>query len=203
MLIIGFPSQPHRAVRGAGFLREGRQARAPARHLRGPRPRLCRHHLRRLEGALDHAGARRPRRRRGVLHHVEELQHGGLAHRLHGRQPGPGARARPHQELPRLRHLYSAAGGRHHRAGRAAGVRGRDRRQVPDAPRRDGEGPARGRLDGGEPEGLDVRLGADPGEVPRRRARSSLPSDCCARPRSRCRRASASGITATIMCASR
>ena len=36
------------------------------------------------------------------------------------------------------------------------------RAQVPEPPRRDGEGPARGGLDGREPEGLDVRLGEDP-----------------------------------------
>ena len=37
---------------------------------------------------------RRARRRGRVLHDVEELQHGGLAHRLHGRQQGPRERAR-------------------------------------------------------------------------------------------------------------
>ena len=54
------------------------------------------------------------------------------------------------------------------------------RAQVPEAPRRDGEGPARGGLDGREPEGLDVRLGADSRAVPRRWARSSSPRSCCA-----------------------
>ncbi|MGA4816411.1 hypothetical protein ACPA9J_20960 [Pseudomonas aeruginosa] len=41
-------------------------------------------------------------------------------------------------------------------------MRPRYRPAVPAAPRRPGEGAARGRLDGGEPEGLDVRLGEDP-----------------------------------------
>ncbi len=77
------------AVRRAAVLREDRRARQGVRHLRHSRPRVRRHHVRRLEGAVDHAGAGRARRRRRVLHDVEELQHGGLAHRLHGRQPRP------------------------------------------------------------------------------------------------------------------
>jgi len=44
---------------------------------------------------VDQQVPRRARRGGRVLHHVEELQHGRLAHRLHGRQQGPGARARP------------------------------------------------------------------------------------------------------------
>ena len=65
------------------------------------------------------------RARRGgrVLHHVQELQHGGLAHRLHGRQQGPGARAGAHQELPRLRHLHPDPGRLDRRARRPAGLR--------------------------------------------------------------------------------
>ena len=39
------------------------------------------------------------------------------------------------------------------------------RNNVPEAPRRDGEGPARHRLDGREPQGLDVRVGEDPGAL--------------------------------------
>ena len=82
-----FPVESDRAVRRAAVLREDHRARAGARHLRRARPRVRRHLLRRLEGAVDHAGAGRARRRGRVLHDVEELQHGGLAHRLHGRQP--------------------------------------------------------------------------------------------------------------------
>ncbi len=47
-------------------------------------------------------------------------------------------------------------------ARRSAGMRGRDLRQVPGAARRAGQGPARGGLDGRQPEGLDVRVGEDP-----------------------------------------
>ena len=83
------PVESDRAVRRAAVLREDRRARAGARHLRRARSRLRRHRVRRLEGAVDHAGAGRARRRGRVLHDVEELQHGRLAHRLHGRQPGP------------------------------------------------------------------------------------------------------------------
>ena len=83
------PVEPDGAVRRAAVLREDRRARARARHLGRARSRLRRHHVRRLEGAVDHAGAGRARRRGRVLHDVEELQHGRLAHRLHGRQQGP------------------------------------------------------------------------------------------------------------------
>ncbi len=77
------------------------------------------------------------------------------------------------------------------------------RADVPEAPRRDGEGPARRRLDGREPEGLDVRLGEDPRALrgdglDRVRQEAARP-----RPRSRSRRASASATTATTTCASR
>ena len=119
--------EPDGAMRRAAVLREDRRARARARHLRRARPRLRRHLLRRLEGAVDHAGAGRARRRRRVLHDVEELQHGGLAHRLHGRQPRPRQRARAHQGLPRLRHVHADPGRGDRRARRPAGMRRRDR----------------------------------------------------------------------------
>ena len=151
-------------------------SRSPAaRHPGRARPRLRRHRVRRLEGALDHAGARREGRGGRVLHHVQELQHGRLAHRLHGRQPRPGARAGTDQELPRLRHLHARAGGRHRRARGTAGLRRGDPPQVPEAPRRAGEGPARGGLDGGDAQGVDVRLGEDPRGRTRRWARSNSP----------------------------
>ncbi len=72
--------------------------------------------------------------------HVQELQHGRLAHRLHGRQQGPGGGAGAHQELPRLRQLHAGAGGGDRRAGRRPGLRGRDPRAIPEAPRRAGQG---------------------------------------------------------------
>ena len=42
---------------------------------------------------------------------VEELQHAGLARRIHGRQPRPGECARAVEELLRLRHVYAHPGG--------------------------------------------------------------------------------------------
>ncbi len=45
----------------------------------------------------------------------------------------------------------------------------RDRSQLPAAARRAGQGAARGRLDGRQPEGVDVRLGARSRALPRRR----------------------------------
>ena len=54
-----------------------------------------------------------------------------------------------HQELPRLRQLHADPGGLDRGAGRPAGMRRGDPQDLREAPRRDGEGPARHRLDGG------------------------------------------------------
>jgi len=57
MLIVGFPSNPTAKCVELEFF-ERVIALAKAHDIfRGARPRLRRHHLRRLEGALDHAGA--------------------------------------------------------------------------------------------------------------------------------------------------
>jgi alanine-synthesizing transaminase len=72
-----------------------------------------------------------PRTSRRILHAVEELQHARLAYRLHGRQSGSGQRAGADEVLSRLRHVHADSGGRHRRAGRPAGLRGRDPRHVP------------------------------------------------------------------------
>jgi hypothetical protein len=112
------------ALRGPRVLRAHRDCPGQAaRHPGGARPGLRRHRLRWLPGAVDHAGARRARGRRRVLHHVEELQHGRLAGRLHGRQPGTVQRAGAHQELSRLRHLHADPGRLGDRARRSAGLR--------------------------------------------------------------------------------
>src|SRR6266705_2583216 len=149
-------------MRRAGFLRARDRARESPRYFRRARPRLRRYHFRRLEGAFDHAGERRARYRGGVLHHVEELQHGGLAHRVHGRQQGPRPRARADQELPRLRHFHADTGRLDRRPRRSAGLRSRAPHEVPAAPRRHGARPARAGLAGRESEGIDVHLGEDP-----------------------------------------
>ena len=60
-----------------------------------------------------------------------------------------------------------------------------------------------GRLDGAGAHRLDVRLGADPGKIPRAWAASNSPSSWWRRPMWRSRPASASASTATITCASR
>jgi len=49
--------------------------------------------------AFHHAGTGRARNCRRVLHHVEELQHGGLARGLHGGQPRSRNRAGAHEKL--------------------------------------------------------------------------------------------------------
>ncbi len=71
-----FSGQSDRAMRRAAVFREDHRAGAGARHLRRARSGVRRHLLRRLEGAVDHAGAGRARRRGRVLHLVQELQHG-------------------------------------------------------------------------------------------------------------------------------
>jgi alanine-synthesizing transaminase len=89
MLVIGFPSNPTAMCVDLAFFERVIALAREHDILVGARPGLRRHHVRRLEGAVDHAGAGRARRRSRVLHDVEELQHGGLARRLHGRQPRP------------------------------------------------------------------------------------------------------------------
>ena len=129
------PGEPDRAVRRAAVLREDHRAGEGVRHLGRPRPCLRRHLLRWLEGAVDHAGARGARCCGRVLHDVEELQHGRLAHRLHGRQSRPGQRAVAHQGLSRLRHVHAAPGRGDRRARRAAGLRRGDHAEIPEAAR--------------------------------------------------------------------
>ena len=77
----------------------------------------------------------------------------------------------------------------------------RDDLQAP--PRRAGRELRPRRLGGAGAARLDVRLGADPGAVPARSAASNSPSCWSRRPRSRCRRASASASMARASCASR
>ena len=123
MLILGFPSNPTAQCVDLSFFEKiialARQHDILVVHDLAYADIV----LRRLQGAFDHAGAGRARGGGRVLHHVEELQHGRLAHRLHGRQQGAGARARAHQELPRLRQLHADPGRLDRRAGRAAGMR--------------------------------------------------------------------------------
>jgi len=69
------------------------------------------------------------------LHPVEKLQHGGLAHRLYGRQQDAGECAGAHQKLSRLRHLYPVAGSGHCCPRRGPAVRERYRRAVQASPR--------------------------------------------------------------------
>ena len=161
MLIINFPSNPTAQCVELPFFEKIVALAREHGDLGRPRSCVRGHHLRRLEGAVDHAGRRRARHRRRVLHDVEELQHGGLADRLHGRQPGPRQRARADQGLPRLRHVHADPGRGDRRARRAAGVRRRDRDALPEAPRRPRQGPARGGVEGRHPEGVDVRVGED------------------------------------------
>ncbi len=156
------PEQSHHPVRGAGVLRAHRGDRAgstasssctilptPTSSSTGTaHPRSCK--------------SRRQRGRGRVLHHVEELQHGRLARRVHGRQPRPGGSAGAHQELPRLRDLHSHPGGVDPGAGGAPGVRGADPPDLPEAARRAVRRTPRAGLERRDPEGLDVHLGADP-----------------------------------------
>ena len=66
----------------------------------------------------------------------------------------------PHQVVPRLRRLPADPDRRHHRARGRSVVRGRDRRGPPQAPRRAGQRAQQDRLERGQAQGHDVRLGA-------------------------------------------
>ena len=84
---------------------------------------------------------------RGRVHlAVEDLFHAGLAHGLRRRQPAADHRADADEVLSRLRRLHADPGRRDRGAERAAGLRGRDARAVPRAPRRADPRPGRRRL---------------------------------------------------------
>ena len=199
------PGEPDGAVRRAAVLREDRRARPRARHLRRARSRVRGHHVRRLEGAVDHAGAGRARRRGRVLHDVEELQHGGLAHRLHGRQPATSstrsARIKGYHDYGTFTPIQVAA---------IAALEGpqdcvaRDRRRSTRSAAtcwsRDCTRPG-WMVD--IPKASMYVWAKIPEALSRSWARSSSRSSCWPRRRSRCRRASASASTATTTCASR
>src|SRR5207249_2528406 len=128
----------------------------------GARPRLRRPLLRRLYGALLPPGAGRERRRGRVLHAHQELQHAGLAGRLHGRQPRDRGGAGARQELPRLRHLPAGADRRHARLERPAALRPGDLRDLPQAAQRPLRRLGSPRLARAEAQGDHVRVGRDP-----------------------------------------
>ena len=152
-------------MRRARLFRENHRAGEGARNLRRPRSRLRRHLLRWLEVSVDHGGAGRQGRRRRVLHDEQKLQHGRLARRLHGRQSRSRLRAQPDQGLSRLRHVHADPGGVDRRTRRTAGMRHRDRDELPEASRRADQGPARSRLDGDQATRDNVRVGEDSGDV--------------------------------------
>ena len=79
----------------------------------------------------------------------------------------------------------------------------RDRAELPEAPRRAGQGPARGGLEGRHAQGVDVRLGEDSRGVRDDGLARIRQARCSRRRRCRCRRASASANSATATCASR
>ncbi len=109
------PLEPDDRVRRAAVPRAPRRTRPRARLLSHSRPRLRRPRLRRLQAAQRHAGPRRKRCRRRILHAIEELQHARLARGIHGRQQEARRRSRPPQELFRLRHLHAHPGRSHRR----------------------------------------------------------------------------------------
>ena len=201
MLIVNFPTNPTTQCVELAFFEQLVAHRARARHLRRARPRLRRHRVRRLQGAVDHAGAGRARRRGRVLHDVEELQHGGLARRLHGRQPRAGA------ALARIKSYHDYGTFTPIQVASIVALEGPQdcverSRRVSEAPRR----AVQGLHEAGwkvESEGDDVRLGADSRAPTAHWARSSSRRSCWPRRRSRSRRASASATTATATCASR
>ena len=108
----------------------------------------------------------------------QELQHARLARGLHGGQPGAGRGAGAAQELLRLRHIHADPGCVHSGARRPAGVRRRDLRELPQAPRRAGRGAEQAGLAGGAAQGHHVCVGADSRGLRSAWARWSFQS-CC------------------------
>ena len=100
----------------------------------------------------------------------------GLQGRLRGRQRAPDRGARARQILSRLRRLYAGAGGGGGGAQRTGRLHQGDARDLPPPARRDGRQLRARRLADPGAVGVDVRLGADPGALPRSSAAWSSPS---------------------------
>ena len=92
--------------------------------------------------------------------HVQELQHAGLADRLHVRQRDADRRARADEVLSRLRHVHAGAGRGDRRLNGPAGLREGNPRDLPRAPGHPLRRPQRYRLGRRQAQGDDVRLGA-------------------------------------------
>jgi hypothetical protein len=102
-----------------------------------------------------------------VHHHVEAVQHGGVADRLLLRPPRNGAGAGEDQGLLRLRDLPGAPDRRHHRIPPLRRVRRRAGGGLPAAARLPVPRAGAHRVGREAAEGLHVRLGADPRAVAR------------------------------------
>ena len=131
-----------------------------------------------------------PGRRGGrgrALHADEVVLDGGLARRLRRRQRRGRRRARAAQVVARLRHLPADPDRGDRGDERAARLSARGVGDLPVAPRRALRRARARRLVVPEAEGDDVRVGADPGAVPRRSGRSRSPRSSRARRASRSR----------------
>ena len=104
-------------------------------------------------------------RRRRVTCDEQDLLDGGLAHRLHGRQPDADAGAARIKVVSRLRRLHADPGRRDGRAQRPAGLRRRAAPALSRAARRADPGSQGRRLGRAEPGRQHVRLGADPAAI--------------------------------------
>ena len=141
--------EPDGAVRRAAVLREDRRAReastASASCTTSPTPTSC------FDGWKAPSIMQVPGARDVAVEFFTMSKSYNMAGWRIGFMVGnqrPRQRAGAHQGLPRLRHVHADPGGGDRRARGAAGLRRGDRDEVPEAPRRAGQGPARGRLDG-------------------------------------------------------
>ena len=143
------PVESDGAVRRAAVLREDRRARARARHLRRARSRAT------PTSAFDGWKAPSIMQVEGARDVAVEFFTMSKSYNMAGWRIGfmvgnkrPRQRARADQGLPRLRHVHADPGGGDRRARGSAGLRRRNRDEVPEAARRAGEGAARSGLDG-------------------------------------------------------
>ena len=130
------PAQPDDRVRRPRVHDPHRRLRPRARGAARARLRVRRPRLRRLRPAVDPAGARRERRRGRALHADEVVLDGRLAHGLPARQRRGRRRARPAEELPRLRHVPAHPDRGDRRDERGARLPDRGERDLPGAARR-------------------------------------------------------------------
>ena len=136
VIVTSFPHNPTTACVDLDVHDAARRVRARARDRRRARLRVRRPRLRRLQAAVDPAGARREGCRGRAVHADEVVLDGRLAHGLPRRQRRDRRRARQAEVVPRLRHVPADPDRGDRRDERGARLPEGSERDLPRPPRR-------------------------------------------------------------------